>query len=76
MSIMTVTDIILHLWLSIPEYLHKISKSMHIQVIVINNFFLLRFRLENRTVKDSFSVILCCYLRYLLKICSEGEIKF
>ena len=34
-SIMTVTDIILHQWLSIPEYLHKKSKSMHIKVIVI-----------------------------------------
>ena len=32
---MNVTDIILHQWLSIPEYLHKMSKSMHIKVIVI-----------------------------------------
>ena len=35
MSIMNVTDIILHQWLSIPEYLHKMSKSIHIKVIVI-----------------------------------------
>ena len=34
-SIMNVTDIILHQWLSIPEYLHKMSKSMHIKILVI-----------------------------------------
>ena len=33
-SIMHVTDI-LHQWLSIPEYLHKSSKSTHMKVIVI-----------------------------------------
>ena len=32
---MNVTDIILHQWLSIPEYLHKMVKSMHIKAIVI-----------------------------------------
>ena len=32
---MNVTDIILHQWLSIPEYLHKMSRSVHIKVIVI-----------------------------------------
>ena len=32
---MTVTDIILYQWLSIQEYLHKMFKSMHIKVIVI-----------------------------------------
>ena len=68
---MNVTDIILHQWLSIPEYLHKMFKSRHIEVIVLLNNFLLRFRTENRIVKDSFSVIMCCYARYLLKICSE-----
>ena len=30
-----VTDI-LHQWLNIPEYLHKMFKSMHMQVIVID----------------------------------------
>ena len=35
MSIMNVTDILLHQWLSIQEYLHKMFKSMHIKVIVI-----------------------------------------
>ena len=29
-----VTDV-LHQWHSIPEYLHKVFKSMHMQVIVI-----------------------------------------
>ena len=28
-------DIILHPWLSIPEYLYKVSKSMYIKVKVI-----------------------------------------
>ena len=32
---MNVTDIILYQWLSIAEYLHKLSKSMYIKVIVI-----------------------------------------
>ena len=34
---MNVTDIILHQWLSIPEYLHKMSKSMHIKSKKISN---------------------------------------
>ena len=34
-SIMNVTDIMLYQRLSIPEYLHKRSKSMHIKVTVI-----------------------------------------
>ena len=29
---------ILHKWLSMPEYLHKMFKSMHMQVIEINAF--------------------------------------
>ena len=32
---MNVTDIVLHQCLSIPEYLRRMSKSMHIKVIVI-----------------------------------------
>ena len=32
---MNITDIILHRWLGIPEYLHKMSKSMHMKVTVI-----------------------------------------
>ena len=39
---MNVTDIILHQWLSIPEYLHKMSKSMHIKVIVIETVLLVK----------------------------------
>ena len=34
-SIMDVTDIILHQWLSIPENLYKMSESVHIKVKVI-----------------------------------------
>ena len=34
-SVMNVTDIMLYQWLSITEYLHKSSKSMHIKVMVI-----------------------------------------
>ena len=36
---MNVTDIILYQWLSIPEYLYKMSKSMHIKVKVIETTF-------------------------------------
>ena len=32
---MNVADIILYQWLSIPEYLHKTSKSMNLKVKVI-----------------------------------------
>ena len=67
---MNVTDIILHQWLSIPEYLHKMSQIYAYKSHSYRNN-LLRFRTENRIVKDSFSVIMCCYARYLLKICSE-----
>ena len=73
MSIMNVTDIILQQWLSIPEYLHKMSKIYAYKSHSYrNNFFLFRFRTENRIVKDSFSVIMYCYARNLLKICSES----
>ena len=34
-SIIHVTDIIMHQFLSIPEYLYKRSKFMHMKVIVI-----------------------------------------
>ena len=69
---MNVTDIILYQWLSILEYLHIMSRSMYIKVMfVVKKNFLLRFCTQNRIVKDSFSVIMCCYARYLLKICSE-----
>ena len=38
-----VTDV-LHQWLSIQEYLHKMFKSMHIQVIVLKiNAFCIDF---------------------------------
>ena len=72
MSIMNVTDIILHQWLSSS----RIS-TQNVQIYAYkshsyrNNFFLLRFRIENRIVKNSFSVLTCCYACYLLKICSE-----
>ena len=72
---MNVTDIILHQWLSIPEYLHKMSKTYAYKSHSYRNNFLLRFRTENRIVKDSFSVIMCCYAGYLLKICSERRNK-
>ena len=74
MSIMNVTDIILHQYPRISTqnvqiYAYK-SHSYR------NNFFLLRFRTENRIIKDSFSVIMCCYARFLLKYVLKGEIKF
>ena len=70
---MNVTDIILHQWFSIPEYpnIQSIQIYAYKSHSYRNNFFLLRFLTENRIVKDSFSVIMCCYARYLLKTCSE-----
>ena len=38
-SLMHVSDIILHRWLRIPEYLQKRSKYMHMKVIVIDTNF-------------------------------------
>ena len=67
-------DIILHQWHSIPEYLYKRSISMHIKVNHRNNFFLLRFLTKKhdfKTINDSVSVLISCFIRYLLKISSE-----
>ena len=55
-----VTDI-LHQWLSIPEYLHKMFKSMHMQVIVKEiNAFCKQFSHQLsflRTVKEYVSIM-------------------
>ena len=68
---MNVTDIILHQWLSIPDISTQNVQIYAYKSHSYRNNLLLRFRTENRIVKDSFSVLMCCYARYLLKICSE-----
>ena len=70
---------VLHQWLSIPEYLHKMFKSMHMQVIVIEiNAFLQRFLTSPvfvGTVKEYVSIIMCCYVRYILKYALKSAVK-
>ena len=61
-----VTDI-LHQWLSIPEYLHKIIKSMHMQVIEINAFCKdFSHQLSFGTVKEYVLIMnLLCVVTYV-----------
>ena len=67
-----VTDI-LHQWLSIQEYLHKMFKSMHMQVIVIQiNAFCIYFTYQlsfwdSEGICFNNEIIMCCYVRYMLK---------
>ena len=70
-------DVILHQWLSIPEYLYKMSISMHIKVNVIETTsyfqdFSHKTKHDFKTINDSVSVIINCYVHYLLKVCSES----
>ena len=47
---------------------------MHIKVKVIETTFFVKMshiKHDFRTLNDSISVIISCYVRYLLKICSE-----
>ena len=74
-------DIILHQCLSIPEYLNK-KVYMHIKVKAIETTsFCQDFSHKTcfKTINDSVSVIISCYVRYLLKIWSErssGPLKY
>ena len=68
-----VTDI-LHQWLSIPEYLQKILKSLYMQVIVIEiNAFCKDFSHQLSFFRDSEGIhfnneiIIFCYVSYMLK---------
>ena len=68
-----VTDI-LHQWLSIPEYLHKILKSLYMQVIVIEiNAFCKISHINRLFFRDSEGIhfnnemIIFCYVSYMLK---------
>ena len=71
-----VTDI-LHQWLSIPEYLHKMFKSMHIQVKVIEiNAFCKDFS-HQLSFWDSEGTLfsMCCYVCYMLKYALKNAVK-
>ena len=64
------TDI-LHQWLSIPEYLHKMFKSMHMQVIVIEITAFCKDLSHQLSILDSEGIrfineiIMCCYVCYM-----------
>ena len=65
-----VTDI-LHQWLSVQEYLHKMFKSMHMQVIVIEiNALISHINClfwDSEGICFNNEIIMCCYVRYMLK---------
>ena len=75
-----VTDI-LHQWLNIPEYLHKMFKSMHMQdrLIEINAFckdFSHQLSLgDSEGIRFSKEIIVCCYVRYMLKYALKRAVK-
>ena len=76
-----VTDI-LHQWLSIPEYLYKMFKLVHLQVIVIElNAFCkdlshqLSFVLDSEGIRFNTEMIMCCYVRYMLKYALKSAVK-
>ena len=73
-----VTDI-LHQWLSITEYLHKMFKSMHMQVIEINAFckdvsHQLSFW-DSEGILFNNEIIMCCYARNMLKYALKSAVK-
>ena len=75
-----VTDI-LHQWLSIPEHLLKMFKSMHMQVIVIEiNVFCKDFShqlsfWDSEGIRFNNEIIMCCYVRYMLKCALQSAVK-
>ena len=75
-----VTDI-LHQWLSIPEYLHKMFKSMHMQVIVIEiNVFCKDFShqrsfWDSEGIRFNNEISKCCYVCYMLKYALKSAVK-
>ena len=64
---------ILHQWLSIPEYLHKMFKSMDMQVIIIEKSTFCKDFSHQLSFWDSEGIrfineiIMCCYICYMLK---------
>ena len=72
---MNVTDIILYQWLSFPEYLHKKVQIYAYKVIGIETTPLVKISHINMIMKNSFSVIMSCYARYLLKYVLKSDIK-
>ena len=67
-----VTDI-LHQWLSIQEYLHKMFKLMYMQGIIIEiNVFCIDFShqlsfWDSEGIHFNNEIIMCCYVRYMLQ---------
>ena len=74
-----ITDI-LHQWLSIPEYIHKMFKSMHVQVSHGNKCLLERFLTltvfgDSEGLRFNNEIIMCCYVRYMLKYALKSAVK-
>ena len=75
-----VTDI-LHQWLSIPEHLLKMFKSMHMQVIVIEiNVFCKDFShqlsfWDSEGICFNNEIIMYCYVRFMLKCALQSAVK-
>ena len=70
-----------HQWLSIPEYLHKMFKSMHMQVIVIEiNAFYKDFShqlsfWDSEGIRFNNEISMCCFVRYMLKYALKSAVK-
>ena len=68
-------------WLSIPEYLHKMFRSMHMQVIIIEiNIFCKDFShqlsfWDSEGIRFNNEIIMCCYIRYILKYALKSAVK-
>ena len=75
-----ITDI-LHQWLSIPEYLHKMFKSMHMQVIIIEiNAFWKDLShhlsiLDSEGIRFNNKIIMWCYVCYMQKYALKNAAK-
>ena len=73
------TDI-MRQWLSIPEYPHKMFKSMHMQVIVIeiNAFckdYIKCLFWDSEGIHFNNEIIMCCYVRYMLTYALKSAVK-
>ena len=75
-----VTDV-LHGWISIPEYLHKMFKSMHMKVIVIEiNAFSKNSHInclfwDIEGIRFSNEISMCCYVCYMLKYALKSAVN-
>ena len=73
--------VILHQWFSIPvdRYLHKMFKSMHMQIIVIEiNAKISHINClfwDSVGIRFNNEIIMCCYVHYMLKYALKSAFK-